>query len=77
MTLSRGFSEDTRLTVSMFETSMEAGTTKLYAQKICARLASWGAGFRGFSERIIWRINVAVFSWVFCVNCETRVTYNF
>jgi hypothetical protein len=65
------------MTVSMFETAMEAGTTKLYAQKICARLASRGAGLRGFSERIIWRINVAVFSWVFCVNCETRVTYNF
>jgi hypothetical protein len=59
----------------MFETSMEAPTTKLYAQKICARLVSWGAGLRGFSERIIRRINVAVFSWIFCVNCETRVTF--
>jgi hypothetical protein len=65
------------MSVNMFEISMEADTTELYAQKICARLASWGAGLRGFSERIIWRINVAVFSWIICVKSETRVTYNF
>jgi hypothetical protein len=41
--------------------------TGVSSSKICARLASWGAGLCGVSEQIIRRINVAVFSWIFCM----------